>query len=494
MFASLALLLLLAGGAAHVQTLIQAGRLEEAAQELKKLLAASPSDPALLNLNGILEAQRGNSAAAEASFREALAAAPQSIAIHLNLARLQQQAGMADKALATWRQIIRLERSHAEAHYQIAFLLLHKGDLAGALAHVKKLSPSAQAKPQVLAIKAAAGDTGALADLKRHGDLTEQDILGILPVLNRRKQDAAALELLGALFDRGLAKRPSLEAYAALLEKQKRYAEARKVLEQAAQVEGRADVPLLMALSRLSWQQQDYVGTLSYLGQARELQPDNGAVHFFFGMTAVALDLPVEAKRSLAKAVELDPANPFWRYAYGAVLAQERDASASIPHFEEYVKRRPEDVRGRFALAVAYFLSNQSDEAKERLAPLTQHPETAAGAHYFLGRIARRENRLEDAERELLASLQLLKDQPDALAELGQVYARLQKPELAEQYLTLALKVDPDHYVANHQLLALYQRQRDPRAEQQAARFEEVKKKRSERELALWRTIDIRPY
>jgi tetratricopeptide (TPR) repeat protein len=322
--------------------------------------------------------------------------------------------------------------------------------------------------------------------------------MGILPLLARQHRDQTSLVLLEALRARALARRASLDALAALYEKRKQYGEARAVLEQAAQIEGKVDVPLLMALSRLAWQQRDYQAVLSYLGQARELEPKNAAVHFFFGMTAVAIDLPVEAKKSLAKAVQLDPENAYAHYAYGAVLAQERDATPSIRHFEEYVKRRPEDLRGRFALAAAYFLANLFDEAKTRLTPLTTDKQTAAGAHYFLGRIARREGRLEDAERELKSSVAMLADealyQADVLAELGSVYLSLDKPALAEQHLARALQIDPDHFNANTRLLALYQRLEDPRVAQQAARVEEVKRKRSEKEQSLWRTLEIRPY
>jgi predicted Zn-dependent protease len=211
-------------------------------------------------------------------------------------------------------------------------------------------------------------------------------------------------------------------------------------------------------------------------------------------MTAVALDLPVEAKKSLARAVELDPGNAYAHYAYGAVLAQERDATPSIRHFEEYSRRRPDDIRGRFAVGVAYFLSNQFDEAKARLTPLVTDRRTAPGAHYFLGRIARREERLDDAERELQASLAVRHDQPDVIAELGYVYMRLGRHELAEQQLQRAIRSDANHYQANLHLLALYQRLRDPRAAQQSSRMEEIKRKRFEQERALWQTVEIRPW
>jgi tetratricopeptide (TPR) repeat protein len=364
-----------------------------------------------------------------------------------------------------------------------------------ALRHLVRLSPAAQQKPQALAIRVAAGASPeALDALGSHAGLSEADVLGIVPILRKARRTETLLSLLRRLQARGLAGRSSLETLAAVYEDQQRYGEARKALEQVAERIGRADVPLLLALARMSWQEHDYKGTLSYLGQARHLQPEHAGVHFFFGMTAVSLDLPIEAKKSLARALELDPGNEYAHYAYGAVLAQERDASPSIPHFQAYAAKRPEDARGKFALAVAYFLSNQFEDAKTRLAPLTADPKTAAGAHYFLGRIARRQEDLTEAEKQLQASVALRSDQPDVHAELGYVYMRLGRMELARKELQRALSIDRDHYQANTHLLVLYQRLKDPRAGDQASVLDKIKEKRSVQERSLWQTIEIRPW
>jgi hypothetical protein len=60
--------------------------------------------------------------------------------------------------------------------------------------------------------------------------------------------------------------------------------------------------------------------------------------------------------------------------------------------------------------------------------------------------------------------------------------------------LTRALKIAPDHFRTNLNLLMLYQRTKDPRAEQQARRVEELQKTGEERERLLLRSLEIRPY
>ena len=52
----------------------------------------------------------------------------------------------------------------------------------------------------------------------------------------------------------------------------------------------------------------------------------------------------------------------------------------------------------------------------------------------------------------------------DAWAELGLIQIRLTQYADAEQSLARALKLDPDHYVANVNLTTLYSRTKDPGA------------------------------
>jgi Tfp pilus assembly protein PilF len=79
----------------------------------------------------------------------------------------------------------------------------------------------------------------------------------------------------------------------------------------------------------------------------------------------------------------------------------------------------------------------------------------------------------------------------DAAAELGLVRLRTRNYHLAEQILVKVLNEDPDHYKANLNLLNLYQRTRDARTEEQERKFEQVKKRRSDREQSLMRRVEF---
>ena len=491
----------------RIQALLKQGDVARARQELAPAIDARPADPLLWNLRGIVEAQAGEYRAAETSFLKALAGASQSASILANLAKLYQ--GNLDqdpqalgKAIETYRSLAAVNPSSADAAYQLSFLLMRREDCRESLEWHAKLPRPFQQRPRALAVAVvchAALRTGRERELAKAlggaDGLQERDVLEVLPALAAGKRDDLTAHLLESLRSRGLEGPAGLSELASLYERAGRYAEARRMLERAAQAVGSATPALLVALARNAYHLKDYEGALGYLAHARGLEPSNAGVHFFFGMTAAAMALPMEAKKSLEQAVSLNPQNPYYRYAYGAVLAEDRDASQSIPHFEAYCRLRPGDVRGRFALAVAQFLSGRLEEAETSLRKLVAHGETAAGARYFLARLAKQQNRLEDAERELTASLALLPDQPDARAELGQVHTRLRKFDLAELELQEAIRQEPDHYLANVNLLALYQRTRDhPRAAEQQKRLEAIQHQRGEKERALWRTIEVRPF
>jgi len=70
----------------------------------------------------------------------------------------------------------------------------------------------------------------------------------------------------------------------------------------------------------------------------------------------------------------------------------------------------------------------------------------------------------------------------------------LKEYELAEKALLRALELDPDNYSGNFNLLMLYRRIGDRRAEAQARRFDEVKDKHMQKTQDFLRQIEIRPY
>jgi tetratricopeptide (TPR) repeat protein len=477
-----------------------------ARRELTEALRLYPGSPAVHNFLGVLEAAEGNYKEAERRFRDAILRGPQYTDAYLNLGRLYQENGARDpqaaaKALAAYGAILGYAPGHAEARFQSAALHETLGDFERSLEALGRLPPADQDRPAALAVRCAdhvGKGERAQADetagrLLERSDLAGPDVRPILPTLAAHGREDLARRLLEALRARGQASPDDLRSLGLLQEKEGQLAAARETLEEAAR--GRPDhVGLLLDLARVAHEVRDHKGALGYLAHARALEPGNARIHFFFGMVCVDLDLGAEAYNSLKEAVRLDPENPAVNYAMGAVALHRKDPAEAIPYFRKYSELRPGDRRGPFALGIAAFEAEDFETARAELVPAAARPETAAGATYFLARMARAENDYEEALRLAQKAIEANPDYPDPYSELGLLYVRLGQPERAEQALKRCLEIDPEHYLGNLHLLMLYAKTKDPRHAAQAERFAEIERRWKEKATDFLRPIEVRPY
>lgn len=491
----------------QIQQLFTQGDLVGARKQLNQALKQFPADAGLENLLGIIEAQEGNYLAAERSFSRAISRERKFTGAYLNLGRLYQENAARDpqalaKALEVYRRVLQYEPENAEANYQSALLLMRKGAYQASLDHLTRLPARSQNSAQALSVSCA--DYAGLGNfvqanemaqrLLAHPDLSEPDVMAILPAALTNNRGAG---LIAVLLE-GLEKRQPLSS--ALMrhlglayEQTGKLVEAREKLEKSGAGE-QASVALLVALSRVAHKQKDFQGSLGYLAHARDLEPNNPELHYFFGFVCLDLNLIAEARTSFEKAVKLQPENPSYNYAMGATSAFRHDPGEAIPYFEKYVRLKPVDPRGKLALGAAFFRAKQYDAAARVLLEVIKVPEITTTARYYLGSIARQNGRLDEAIRELEQTLKIKPDYVDALAELGQCYLLKKEYQPAGKLLRRALEIDPDHYTANFNLLTLYARTSDERASAQTARFEEVKKLREEKAQEFLRIVEVRPY
>jgi tetratricopeptide (TPR) repeat protein len=423
---------ILAGAEARFQASDRAG----ARRELMRALAIYPASPVVHNFLGILDAEDGEPAAAEARFREAVRLDGRYTDAYLNLGRLYQESGAGDRdaaarALAAYESVLGYEPAHAEANFQASTLLLAAGQPARALEKLQRMPLDAQAR------------------------------------LNARRLLAAIHEAQGSL-DR-----------------------ARATLDEAAAA--KPSVELLVDLSRLASRQKDFQGALGYLAHARGLDPANARVHFLFGMACVALDLGVEAFNALREAARLAPEDPDVNYALGAVALHRRDAAEALPFLRKYATLRPGEPRASLALGLAYFRSGDFASARPELVKAAAWPSTRAAASYFLARIAREENDLPEALRLADAAVEAHPEYADAHAERGLVLFRLRRFDEAERVLLRAIAIDADNYLANLHLQMLFERQRDPRAVAQKERVEALSREREKKADEFRRVIEVVP-
>jgi Flp pilus assembly protein TadD len=116
------------------------------------------------------------------------------------------------------------------------------------------------------------------------------------------------------------------------------------------------------------------------------------------------------------------------------------------------------------------------------------------GAQLYLGRLALQEGNLVEAGDHFRRAAEANPSGAEPYIDLGQLHIRAKEYDLAAEALNRALQLAPDNYSANFNLLLLYRRTKDPRAELQSQRLAKMQQTTEERERMLLRSLDIRPY
>lgn len=489
-----------------IQESIQAGKYADARRQMSAALALYPNDAGLLNLRGIIHAQQNELAEARKDFERAVVLAPRLTPAWQNLARscqLSLERSVADVRCAAnaWQHVLDALPRDLEARFSLAALYEGQGKYADSLREIEKLPTDESARSTALALRCA--DLAGLDRLQEAGEAAERltsasefseaDVESILPALATPTRAPLVVTLVEALDARGAASPGSLRPLVLAYEQMNRLSDARKTLEHLA-VADPQNPQHLFELARVAYLAHDLEGALGYLGHARDLVPSDPRVHFLFGMVLEELQLPLDARKSVQKAVALDPHNPDYNYALGSIILTTREASAAVACFRNYVEARPQDPRGHFALGVAYFATGDYDNCRAEMLPLSKDPKTEAGAAYFLGRVARIEENFDEAATFLDQSIRLQPSFAEAYTELARVRIRQDRMNDAKAAIGRALSLDPESFLANSTLLAMYQRTHDSRAEEQSVRLRKLDEDRGKRQELMLRSIEVKPY
>jgi Flp pilus assembly protein TadD len=489
-----------------IQGSIQAGDQADALKQIEVALTRFPKAGGVYNLRGIIHAQREELAAARADFQQAVKLSPALTPAWQNLARAcqltpGQDAGAVACAVSAWQHVLIARPSDVEARASLATVYEWQGKFADSLRELERLPESETSRSSLLALRCAdlagLGRTqealAAAQKLTQTADFSEADAGSIFPVLNIAKNAPIVIALVETLEARGGVSLTSLKHLAVAYEQTNRLADARKTFERVA-IQEPGNVDDLYALARVAYGQKDLEGCLGYLAHVRDLTPNDARIHLLFGLVTMQMELPVEARKSLEKALSLDPRNPDYNYALGSVILSSGDGGTAAKYLQAFVAARPTEARGHFALGVAYFSSNDYDQCRKEMQIAVKDPKTEAGAEFFLGRIARTEENLNDAASHLERSIQLSPSFAEGYVELARVRLQQERMEDAKTALARAISLDPDSFQANAALVLLYQKTHDPRLAEQGARLRKLDAARSKRQELMLRSIEVRPY
>jgi tetratricopeptide (TPR) repeat protein len=473
---------------------IEAGNLAAAWQSIQEALAKHPRDGGLLNLRGVVHARRNELAEARRDFADAARFSPQLTPAWQNLARACRQLADVPCAVEAWQRVLRREPANTEARASLADIYEEQGKFAQSL---RQLDVGKSENLELRCLDLAGLDRLAEAKaqaalLAKQADFSAGDFAAMRGPLDAPKAAAVVVVLAEALDARGAAGFATLQRLTVAYEQLHRPGDARRTLERVAQLDP-TNTAHLLELARLAEESKDHAGALGYLAHARDLAPDMARIHFLFGLIAGEMDLPIEARQSLDKALALEPDNPDYNYAMGSVILETRDAATAASYFAKFVEAKPGEAKGHFALGVAEFASGDYGKAKQEMRDAETSNTVAPAAEYYLGRIARLEGDLDEASLQLHRSLKSLPTFPEAHTELARI--AMLKGDLGEAHLELnrALQLKPESFQANEELLVLYKRTGDARAAAQAELLKKLDADRSKRADLMLRTLEMRP-
>jgi tetratricopeptide (TPR) repeat protein len=490
-----------------IQQQIDAGDLDGARSAIAQAEKQYPDNGGLgglENLLGVVEAQQGHLSVARQAFSAAVRHDPRLVGAYLNLSRLDMQTAVHDadaraEALRMSEKVVQMDAANDEARYQIATILGWEKNYARSLAELERLSPEAQTAIGAQAIvcedHAALGHREATDKavhvLASNTDLSEEDADPCVFALRSAHRAALIEELLSAASERHPLSPSGRRMLGLAQEADGKLDQARATLEKAFAADSTSS-EILIDLTRVAKAAGDNQGALGYLAHARDLRPKDATLPYEFGVICLRMGLYAEARKAIGAALELDPENPDYNLGMGLVVSFSEDPGQAMPYLQKYHALRPQDPNGLLALGGASFRAKDYGTALLWLKQAALHPAPAAEAHYYLGRIARQEGRISEAISELNESLRLLPNQASVLAELGQIAVAEGNNAEASAYLDRAMQLDPDNYAGNYGLLLLYARTHDPRRDQQAKRFEEIKGKKDARDMEMMRSLEIR--
>jgi Flp pilus assembly protein TadD len=408
-------------GLERAAELIRTGKTAEAEKQLVAVLASNPSDAGALNLLGTIRAQTGKLDEAEALFLRAARADDTFAGPHMNLAYLYMLERAPDKSIDELRIVARLDPSDMSAADKLARLLLSRGRVAEGIAFLEDLE--------------------------------------------RRSPPAALVSLLG-------------DAYAASGDATKAAAAYGRALERDP-----VDLSALLGLAAAARRAGDTASAIEYLGRARSAATTSPAL-VRCGRAAIELGLNEEARASLTKATELEPANaPAWMLLGVAWLRK-----PDLPEAERALRRaaelRPDDAETRVFLGYVLLKSKKIDEARTTLEPAVAVESPAPEGPYYLALVAQEQRDDARAVELLTRVVDRFPTYAPARTALGISYMRLKDLPHARAALEEAVRLSPGDQLAHFNLAMVYARANEPElARSEMSVVERLKRERDARAL-----------
>ncbi|HEU5132707.1 MAG TPA: tetratricopeptide repeat protein, partial [Pyrinomonadaceae bacterium] len=279
---------------------IDDNQLPRAEEALNAVLATSPNYADALNLLGVVRAKQNRPAEAERLFRRALVSLPSHVSAHINLAELLLSNNKPAEALPVLLRAQKLAPQRPEINLNLATIFAGKSDYEQAYQYLRLVPREAFTDNYFLLM------LRSLAALKRTDEVKilagEFRQLNAAPetqaefalLLARSGFNEEALNILQAARQNAPASFPLLYGLGVVTAALKQYDKAEEHLTAALAIKP-DDVATLRALARVARANGNLEKALSHLVTARRFAPNSAAVLYDFGVTALRMDLVLDA-------------------------------------------------------------------------------------------------------------------------------------------------------------------------------------------------------
>ncbi len=139
------------------------------------------------------------------------------------------------------------------------------------------------------------------------------------------------------------------------------------------------------------------------------------------------------ARGFFLRALELNPETRDAHYSLGQMELRAGQLTEAEREFQEELRLQPQDARARYHLAFVMELQQRRDEALKLLADVLRAQPAYADARYLTGKILIDQGQPGRAVEQLEAAVRLAPEQPHMRYQLAQAYQKLGRTQEAEQ-------------------------------------------------------------
>ena len=443
----------------------QAGRLGEAENFYRQILAVQPQHADALHLLGVIAHQVGQHGSALDLIRRAIALVPNQPVWHSNLGEAFRALGQFDEAIAAYRRALALQPDYAEFHSNLGNALRDKGWLVEATAAFRR---AVQCKPDYAE---AHNNLGAI--LSEQG-LFEDAIAAYREALRFKPDYAEARNNLGnALRDQGRIEE-AIPCYREALILKPDYAEACNNLANVLRDQGQLD-EAIAEYHRAIQLKPDYAEAHSNLGnawrdkgefdqaiaacrRAIQLQPDSAEAHSNLGNALRDRGQLEGAIAEYHRAIQLQPDDAIAHNNLGNALRDRGQLDEGIIACRRAIQLQPDYAEAHSNLGVALNEKGQFDEGLAACRRALELKPDVAELHYNPGVVLSGHGQFDAAIAAYRRAIQIRPDYAEAHCNLGNALKdQAQLSEAMECYRrAVALKPEEPRLHSNLLYAALF--------------------------------------